>query len=259
MLPPRKVLWCTAMSADRFVALQREHHRRADEAHFLWQTRGPWFARTEAELVAGVRVAPGERLLEIGCGEGGNLHHVAARSPGARLYGVDFSPAKAAFAQRSTGVPCLVADAARLPFVDASFDALLVRDLLHHVPDRSGALAEARRVLKPGGRLTLIEPNRRSPLVLLQAAAMPAERGLFASSRERILDELTRAGFTVEREEARQPLPLARVLLHPRAGAGELGAVPAVARALASFERLAERLVPRRAWLYLLFEATRHD
>src|SRR5690242_3708582 len=150
-----------------FDELQRRHHARADAAHFAWQTGAPYFAATERALLDGVRAGAGERLLEIGCGEGGNLWHL--RALGAARFGVDFSAAKAAFARRATGVAVAAADAARLPFADGSFDAVLFRDLLHHLPDRARALDEARRVLKPGGRLTLVEPNRRSPLVMLQA------------------------------------------------------------------------------------------
>jgi SAM-dependent methyltransferase len=244
-----------------FLETQRRHSERADAAHFAWQTGAPWFAESERALLDGVRATRGERLLEIGCGEGGNLWHLGTL--GAWRVGVDWSPAKAAFARRSTGAEVAAADAARLPFADASFDAVLIRDLLHHLrpDDRAPALAEARRVLKPGGRLTLVEPNRRSPLVLLQAALVRAERGLFRSTAERLRGELAAAGFAILDEETRQPLPIARVLLHPRLGAARLTAFrPArfvVTRALDALDRAAARLVPRRAWLYLVFHARR--
>jgi SAM-dependent methyltransferase len=150
-----------------------------------------------------------------------------------------------------------VADAARLPFAAESFDAVLIRDLLHHLPDRMAALKEARRVLRPGGRLTLIEPNGRSPLVLLQAALVRAERGLLESTDGRIRLELEAAGFRVEEHGALQPLPLARLVLHPKMGAPRLGAVGAVTRALDSLDEWAERLVPRGAWLYLIYQGVR--
>jgi SAM-dependent methyltransferase len=238
-----------------FVERQRRHHERADAEHFAWQTGAPYFAATERALLDGVRAGAGERLLEIGCGEGGNLWHLRGLD-GAR-FGVDYSPAKAAFARRSTGATIAAADAARLPFGDASFDAVLIRDLLHHLPDRARALAEARRVLKPGGRLTLVEPNRTSPLVLLQAALVPAERGLLASTAQRLRAELAAAGFEVLDEAARQPLPIARVILNPKLGAARLAGLAPVECALALFDRWAERLVPRGAWLYLVYQARR--
>ncbi len=237
--------------------LQRAHHARADAAHFAWQTEAPWFAGSEAGLLDGVRALPGERLLEIGCGEGGNLHHLATRAAGVLRVGVDFSPAKAAFARQATGAQIAVADAGQLPFADQSFDVLLIRDLLHHLPDRHRALSEAHRVLKPGGRLTLIEPNRRAPLVLLQAALVPAERGLLASTVEHLRGELADAGFVIQSEAARQPFPIARVLLHPKLGTSQLGALAPVRAALDGFDALARWIVPGRVWLYLTFECTR--
>jgi SAM-dependent methyltransferase len=241
----------------RFVATQRAHYRDANARHYAWQTGAPWFAATEARLVAGVRARPGERVLEIGCGEGGNLHHVGESAPGARLYGVDFSPAKAEFAHQATGAHTAAADAARLPFAGGSFDAVLIRDLLHHLPDRTAALREAYRVLKPNGRLTLVEPNRRSPLVMLQAALVPAERGLFRSTQERLRRELDESGFDLLAADERQPLPVARVVLHPRLGADQLGGIFPIARALDALDALAGRVVPRKAWTYLVFQGVR--
>ena len=235
--------------------LQRGYWRDANARHFRWQTETPWFAATGAALVAGVRARPGERVLEIGCGEGGNLHHLS-RS-GARLFGVDFSPAKAGFAHAATGAQTACADAGRLPFADGTFDAVLIRDLLHHLPDRTAALREARRVLRPRGRLTLVEPNRRSPLVLLQAALVAAERGLFRSTAARLRDELQQTGFDIVAADESQPFPVARVVLHPRLGGDRLAGLSPVTRALDAFDALAGRVVPRRAWLYLVFQAVR--
>ena len=54
----------------------------------------------------------------------------------------------------------LVADAHPLPFRDAAFDALFAGELIEHLPDPRPALAEFRRVLRPGGALILTTPNR---------------------------------------------------------------------------------------------------
>jgi len=245
------------VDAAEYVAQQRAYTRVADGEHFRWQTRPSYFARTEAALVAGAvaGLTDGARLLEIGCGEGGNLMHLAAASPGTRLVGVDFSSEKARFAGRATPATTVAADAAHLPFADGAFDAVLIRDLLHHLPDRAAALAEARRVVRPGGRVTVVEPNARSPLVLAQMAVVPAERGARLSTAARLRDELVAAGLTIVVEEALQPLPLARVLLHPRLGGA--GDHPAVERLVAVSDALAARVVPRAAWMYLRFVAVK--
>ncbi len=245
---------------------QRAYWRDVDAAHFDWQTGGAYIAASEAALLQCVALAPGERLLEIGCGEGANLHHLAGRlerqagesgllqaATGA-LFGVDFTLGKARFAAERTGARTACADAARLPFCDAAFDAVLVRDLLHHVPDRAAVLVEARRVLRPGGRITAIEPNGRNPLIAAQAAAIRAERGMLVSTAARLQDELSRAGFVAISVERRQPLPLSRVLLHYKLGAPSLARRPLVARALDGVER-ALAILPTGLWAYLVASA----
>jgi SAM-dependent methyltransferase len=240
---------------DRFVRRQRDYYEHADPGHFTWQTEAPYFAATEADLVADLPLVPEGRLLEIGCGEGVNLHHL--RDLPGRRFGVDFSPEKVAFAHQQTGSATSAADAAALPFADHTFDAVLIRDLLHHVPDRARVVAEAYRVLKPGARLVVIEPNGFSPLVLLQATMVAAERGLYRSHSARIRSELGGAGFVIDRETRLQPLPLARIVLHPRLGTARLGRLAVVRRALDAADSLARRVLPRQTWLYLKFEAHR--
>ncbi len=242
-------------SSGAYAEVQRAYHRRADADHFAWQTTGPYFAATEAALLRELKLGAQERLLEIGAGEGGNLFHLGGQG-GLRL-GVDFSPQKAAFARRATGAEFLAADAGALPLADGSFDVVLIRDLLHHLPDRLAALTEAHRVLRPAGRLFLIEPNVYSPLALLQALSIQAERGILRSTEELLRRELRAAGFAVTAARAEQALPLGRVLLNPRLGWPQLGARPQVTGALDALEQVARRLIPRRLWLYLSFQAVR--
>jgi SAM-dependent methyltransferase len=237
-----------------FEKLQRTYWRSADEIRYAWQTSNPVLAPREAELARRASVAVGERLLEIGCGEGANLHHL--REAGGMRVGVDYSGAKTAFARRATDAHTVTADATRLPFADATFDAVLIRDVLHHIGDVDGVLAEARRVLRPCGRLTLLEPNRASPFILLQAALIPAERGVLRSTAAALEATLGRAGFTVTSQIYEQPFPIERVLLHPSFGLPWLGEHPLVARALAAADGVARHLLPERAWMYLVFEAT---
>jgi len=249
-------------AAADFVATQREHHAQASSVHYDFQTRDPVLAKTEAALLSPVWAGPSERLLEMGCGEGGNLYHLAGHGAAgsgllSRLYGFDYSLEKVRFARRQGFANVCCADAAQLPFGDESFDVVLIRDLLHHLPDRLRALKEAHRVLRPGGRLYLIEPNVFSPLALAQALTVPAERGILYSTAARLESELTAAGFAGIRRTVAQPFPIERVLLHPELGFPQLGAIGAVRTGLRLFTSLAERLLPEAVWMYLVFFAER--
>lgn len=237
-----------------FVERQREHWQEADAAHFAWQTES-YSGALEARLLGDIRAAEGQRLLEIGCGEGGNLFNLR-RLPAVR-FGVDFSRAKARFARRASQALTAVADAARLPFGDDAFDFVLIRDVLHHVPDPSAVVAEAQRVLAPGGRLVVIEPNGRSPLVMMQAALVPAERGVLRSTAAALRDRLVAARLDVVSEDRHWPLPIERVVLNPRFGLPGLGRRPLAQLAFAILEEAARRVLPRATWGYLRFEAVK--
>lgn len=103
-------------------------------------------------------------VLEIAIGTGRNLPFYR---PGVRLTGIDLSPAMLELARgraAALGIPVElgIADATDLPFNDASFDTVTSTLALCTIPDPSGALAEARRVLRPGGRFILLD-HVRSP------------------------------------------------------------------------------------------------
>jgi len=116
-------------------------------------------------LVELARLAPGETVLDVGCGTG-SLALAAKRAVGATgaVTGVDASPEMIALAARKathTGadVAFRAAVAERLPFPDGSFDAVLATLMLHHLPGpvRLECVREARRVLKPGGRVLTVD------------------------------------------------------------------------------------------------------
>ncbi len=240
--------------APRFMADQARAQEHADVRHFEWQTQGPFFGDRERALVDLLHVGDGQTLLEIGCGEGGNLFHLAQRS-GGKLFGIDRSPTKAEFARQNTGAEVLTGDGAELPFADATFDFVLIRDVLHHAIDPHALLTEARRVLRARGRLLLIEPNGRSPLAMAQGLLVVQERGVLASNDGSLRALLARAGFAVLLGEELHPLPVERALLHPALGASLWGAQPWVQEALALVERVSRRLVPRAFWFYLRYLA----
>ncbi|HEY1956618.1 MAG TPA: class I SAM-dependent methyltransferase [Polyangiaceae bacterium] len=119
------------------------------------------------------RGAPRARdVLEIGCGTGMMFAHYGE---GARVRAIDVDDAflERARTRARSFITLENADALALPMPDASFDAVVACLVLCSIPDARRALAEARRVLRPGGELRLIEhvvSDRRVPRALMHAA-----------------------------------------------------------------------------------------
>jgi SAM-dependent methyltransferase len=115
-------------------------------------------------------VGPGERVLDLGCGAGRHAFECYRR--GARVVALDqnagdLSGVAAMFLamdqagesnRRGTAV-AVRGDAHRLPFPDGAFDVVIASEILEHIPDDSAAIAEAVRVLRPGGRLAVTVPR----------------------------------------------------------------------------------------------------
>jgi SAM-dependent methyltransferase len=128
----------------------------------------------QADILAGLLHADtaypaGSRVLEVGCGVGAQTVHLVAASPAARVVAVDISAGSLAQARArvaaqapGAGVEWHRADLFELPFADATFDHLFVCFVLEHLPDPVRALAGLRRVLRPGGTITVIEGDHGS-------------------------------------------------------------------------------------------------
>lgn len=116
-------------------------------------------------LLRQIDVAPDARVLEVGAGPGHFWRDTGDLRPaGWRAVCSDLSPGMAAEARAAlagaAGISFLAADAQDLPFADAGFDLVLANFMLYHVPDRPRALAEIRRVLRPGGQIAAITVGR---------------------------------------------------------------------------------------------------
>ena len=109
-------------------------------------------------------VRPGDRVLDAACGTG-DLAVIAAKA-GARVTGLDFSERMLERARRKAPeLDWVRGDLLALPFSDASFDSATVGFGVRNVSDLARAIAELRRVLRPGGRLAILEITRpRGPL-----------------------------------------------------------------------------------------------
>jgi ubiquinone/menaquinone biosynthesis C-methylase UbiE len=139
--------------------------------HPIWERN---CARMARELPAGARL-----IVDLGCGPGSSIRQLP---PGA--IGGDHALSMLRRARRRLpGAPLVCLDAASLPLRTASVDAVTLHSVLYLLPDRAGALREAARVLRPGGRVVLLEPQagRRATLFGL-ARALPSPRWLVTAA-----------------------------------------------------------------------------
>lgn len=117
----------------------------------------------------------GLKILDLACGSGGFLKDLRLAFPRARVMGLDLSPTYTAEALGRAGLPVVQANAERLPFADASLDAVTCIYLFHELPPRvrPKVAAEIARVLKPGGAVAFadsVQPQDEPDLARLLEA-----------------------------------------------------------------------------------------
>ena len=141
-----------------------------------------------AALAAGLAHATRsiDRLLDVGGGSG----RAAAALTGPEITVVDASVGMLGRARGVRDLSAVAGDAGRLPFRDASVDALTIVDAFHHLPDQAAAIREAARVLAPGGALVIREFDPTHPL---GRALVAAERAIRMDSRFRTPRDLAAA------------------------------------------------------------------
>lgn len=167
-------------AAPAFDESRQGAHSRELYRHVLWELAGcytEWLCRErrEGRVDAGGVPERRFRVLDLGCGTGKLTAHVLESLPCARITAVDLSPAMVDTARERLGgrVRLFCADAERLPFAEGSFDAVLMNDVLHHLPNAGRAAFEAWRVLDHEGMLVLGDVWAPGPVRLVLNAVWP--------------------------------------------------------------------------------------
>lgn len=121
-------------------------------------------------MIAGLDPRPGQRILDIGCGNGHPTLRLA-NAADVSVVGITVSPQQVALARARVAELDLaaraefqLADAMKLPFPDACFDAAWALESMLHMPDRGQVLAETARVLRPGARFAIADVVERGPV-----------------------------------------------------------------------------------------------
>jgi len=125
--------------------------------------KNPSIIASKPIILDGLRLRPGRRVLDLGCGLGDDTFQIAERvSASGKVTGVDVSAsmieeARRRAATRGLPVDFEVGDSQALRFADGTFDAVRAERMLMHVPDADRAIAEMARVLVPGGRMSVFD------------------------------------------------------------------------------------------------------
>jgi len=131
-----------------------------------------WDERMRDEAIAMLDLSPDDMVLDVGCGTGfateGLLEHVDT------VYGLDQSPHQLSKAFEKFGkfgdVRYHLGDAERLPFKDDTFDAVWSSGSIEYWPNPVDALAECRRLTKPGGKVLIVGPDYPNSTVFQKMA-----------------------------------------------------------------------------------------
>ncbi len=145
------------------------------------------------------------RLLDVGCGTGRLITLLALRDDAELLVGLDYSPvmiqkaaARIADSSHRARLATTVGDAERLPFADASFDVVTCCNSFHHYPHQAAAVESFCRVLRPGGRLILIDGFRDNVIgwLIFDWVVTAIEKTVYHVPWREMRDMIRKAGFS---------------------------------------------------------------
>ena len=146
--------------------------------------------RWRKQVIQLARLAPGDHLLDLGAGTGDLSREALAQQPQARVTTSDFTVEMMRVGRQYGSLDWSAADALHLPFTDETFDAVVSGFLMRKVSDANQSLREQFRVLKPGGRIVILDTTRPgrnllSPFIWMHMhVIIPTLGGLLSGVRE---------------------------------------------------------------------------
>lgn len=169
------------MQQPEFDQFSQNYSADIDKVIGVFGQKHDFFIQAKADLLAPIfrRLAAGKsgaHVLDIGCGVG--LLHPYIRGAVEKLAGADVSGSSIEIARKNNpGVDYAVYDGTALPYPDGSFDCALAVTVMHHVPPEQwpAFMAEAARVVRPGGQVIVIEHNPLNPATVWAVRRAPMD------------------------------------------------------------------------------------
>jgi ubiquinone/menaquinone biosynthesis C-methylase UbiE len=201
-----------------------------DRCILQWLLFGPSHRALVRRIGAVVGDAPA-RVLDVGCGTGVFAERLHLALPNVRVWGVDLVPGMlqkgAGRWRRHAGqVLPVQGDSERLPFADGAFDFITCANSFHHYPHQDRAVAEMHRVLRPGGRLMLIDGYRDAPWgwFIYDVCVATVEGAVHHASAGRLRELFAQVGLrAIAQRVFRGPAPF---LLTEAIGSEPVSAIP---------------------------------
>ena len=163
------------------------------------------FGPSHRAIIRRLKATFGDRplkILDVGCGTGVFAARIREAMPSTQVWGIDLvagmlNQGKHRWRTHATHVQPVQADSERLPFAPGTFDIVTCANSFHHYPHQDRAVAEMRRVLKPGGRVMLIDGFRDAPWgwLIYDVCVAAKEGAVHHCSRARFRDLFAKAGL----------------------------------------------------------------
>lgn len=201
-----------------------------DRSILQWLLFGP----SHRALIRRIKAVAGDRpirVLDVGCGTGVFAGRIREALPQAQVWGIDLvsdmlTKGADRWKRHADAVQAVQGDSEHLPFAEGTFDFVTCANSFHHYPNQERAVVEMHRVLKPGGRLMLVDGYRDAPWgwFIYDVCVAGVEGSVHHASSRRFRELFTSAGLSaIAQRVYRGPAPF---LLTEAVGVEPVSAIP---------------------------------